>query len=417
MKDSLKNESDYFNAIIKTAQYLATLTKYQNFWIYIKNIIREYYDVDFFYLYEPADNGKSFKLQKNFSNNQFSERIFEHIKELLVQVMDSSFIASELINIPESYAIVLLPVIKMKRVMSIMVIGHQSNELLPKFFLNMYLSLARLVGTTIDNLYMIEELKNYQNHLEDLVNERTCELKEAQESLRQFVSTVSHEIGTPLTVLKQSLNLLKSYSDRLSEEERVNLFNRIEKNTELMIELREDLLILSSIDEHRVVLDWIRLYPYKIIQEVLDLIDIKRKNKNISIDVDVKETLVLFGDIKRLGQIFRIFIDNAIKYSEENSSIKVIAIEHYKGKYNLDETDCVLFQVIDNGRGIHKEKISNLFQRFYRCPEVKNIPGTGLGLCIAKEFIELHKGHVFVESEYGKGTTFSFFLPRLEKPP
>ncbi len=417
MKDSLKNESDYFNAIIKTAQYLATLIKYQNFWIYIKNIIREYYDVDFFYLYEPEYNGKSFKLQKNFSNDQFAEKIFEQIKELLAQGMESGFIATELINIPVSYAVVLLPVTKMKKIMGIMVIGHQRNELLPKFLLNIYLSLSRLVGTTIDNLFMIEELKNYQNHLEDLVEERTCELKEAQESLRQFVSTVSHEIGTPLTVLKQSLDLLKSYKDRLSEEERINLIKRIERNVSLMIELREDLLILSSIDEHKVVLDWIRLYPNKLIQEILDLIDIKRKNKNILIDVDIKEDIVLYGDKKRLGQVFRIFIDNAIKYSEENSDIKIIAIDRYEGKYNLDEADGILFHIIDKGRGINKEKISNLFQRFYRCPDVKNIPGTGLGLSIAKEFIELHKGHVFVESEYGKGSTFSFFLPRLEKTP
>ena len=185
MKNSLANESYYLNALIKTAQYLATLRTYQVIWIYIKKLIKEYYNVDLFYFYECGYDGKIFKLQKNFSNNQFSEKIFEQIKELLAQVMDSGFIASELINIPESYAIVLLPITKMKKIMGIMVIGHQRNELLPKYLLNIYLSLSRLVGTTIDNLYMIEELKNYQNHLEELVKERTRELKKSEKQYRE----------------------------------------------------------------------------------------------------------------------------------------------------------------------------------------------------------------------------------------
>jgi len=168
MKNSLTNESDYLNALFKTAQYLATLITYQDFWVYIKELIKEYYNVDLFYFYECGYDGKIFKLQKNFSNNQFSEKIFEQIKELLAQVMDSGFIASELINIPESYAIVLLPITKIKKIMGIIVIGHQRNELLPKYLLNIYLSLARLLSTTIDNLYMIEELKNSEERYRNL---------------------------------------------------------------------------------------------------------------------------------------------------------------------------------------------------------------------------------------------------------
>ena len=171
MTNSLTNESDYLNALFKTAQYLSTLITPQDFWVYIKELIKEFYNVDLFYFYECGYDGKIFKLQKNFSNNQFSEKIFEQIKELLAQVMDSGFIASELINIPESYAIVLLPITKIKKIMGIMVIGHQRNELLPKYLLNIYLSLARLVSTIIDNLYMLEELKNSENRYKTLAVE------------------------------------------------------------------------------------------------------------------------------------------------------------------------------------------------------------------------------------------------------
>ena len=186
MKYSLTNESDYFNAFIKTAEYLATVITYQDFWVYVKKLIKEFYNVDLVYFYECRYDGKIFKLQRNLPNNQFSEKIFEQIKELLAEVMESGFIVSELINIPELYAIVLLPITKMKKIMGIMVIGHQRNELLPKYLLNIYLSLARLVSTTIDNLYMIEELKNHQNYLEELVKDRNKAVEALRESEEKY---------------------------------------------------------------------------------------------------------------------------------------------------------------------------------------------------------------------------------------
>ena len=137
--------------------------------------------------------------------------------------------------------------------------------------------------------------------------------------------------------------------------------------------------------------------------------------KNITFRVDINEEIKLFGDSNKVDQIFRVFIDNAIKYSKEKNTIEIKAIDHYKGKYNPDAKDGVLFQFEDNGIGISEKDISSIFQRFFRSDQVSDIPGTGLGLPIAKELIELHNGEVYVESEHGKGATFYVFFPRIEK--
>ncbi len=170
MKNSLNNESEYFNAFIKTAQYLATLTTYEGIWIHLEKLIREFYKADFAYFYELGYDGKIIEHQKNFMNNQFSKKIFEKVKEPLAQVMDSGFFASEIINIPESYAIVLLLIKKAKQIIGVMVIGHQRTESLPKYLLNIYLALMGLVGTTIDNISMLEELKYQRNNLTNILD-------------------------------------------------------------------------------------------------------------------------------------------------------------------------------------------------------------------------------------------------------
>jgi len=130
-------------------------------------------------------------------------------------------------------------------------------------------------------------------------------------------------------------------------------------------------------------------------------------------EIDIDENIRLKGDPKRIDQVFRIIIDNSIKYSKEYSKVEIQAIENYQGKYNLNEIPGVLFQFKDYGRGIPEEALSNIFERFFRACNVNEIAGTGLGLAIAKDLTEAHNGKIFVESELEKGTTFYVFFPVL----
>jgi len=241
--------------------------------------------------------------------------------------------------------------------------------------------------------------------------------KLAEERLERFVSTVSHELRTPISVLVMSMDYLNNYRDQITPEVEKRLQDGISRNILLLNDLVEDILTLSRIDEKKVKLDWIEYNPLDIIKEILVLMEPIGNAKNIKFEVNIDKNIQLFGDIKRIDQIFRIFIDNTLKYSKENSRIEVKAINNYKGKYNPEEKEGVLFQFKDQGLGILKIEIPHLFERFFRSEQVSDIPGTGLGLAIAKELLNLHEGEVYVETEYGKGSTFSVFLPRIKTQP
>ncbi len=243
----------------------------------------------------------------------------------------------------------------------------------------------------------------------------TTARKEAEESLERFVSTVSHELRTPISVLIMSLDFLNNHSDSVTPDVIKKLEEGIKRNIYLLKELVDDILTLSRIDERKIKLKWEEYNLLTIIDDILTLMEPIGNAKNITFSVDVDKNIKLYGDPTKIDQIFRIFIDNAIKYSRESNKIEIRAINHYKGKYNIDEKDGVLFQIKDYGVGISEEDLPSIFERFFRSEQVSDIPGTGLGLSIAKELLDLHGGEVWAQSDYGKGSTFSIFLPIIEK--
>jgi PAS domain S-box-containing protein len=238
--------------------------------------------------------------------------------------------------------------------------------------------------------------------------------KQAEKRLEHLISTVSHELRTPITVLLMSLDYLKNHRETITTELEERLMEGISRNVKLLNKLAEDILIISRIDEKRLEIEWIEYNALEIINEILTLMEPIGKEKNITIEVDMDENIHLMGDPKRIDQIFRILIDNAIKYSEPNSKIKIKALENYKGRYDVNNEIGVLFQIKDYGMGIPNKDLPHLFERFYRSDQVKEISGTGLGLSIARELTHLHKGEIFVESEFEKGSSFFVFLPKID---
>ncbi|MDD1779383.1 MAG: HAMP domain-containing histidine kinase, partial [Candidatus Helarchaeota archaeon] len=191
----------------------------------------------------------------------------------------------------------------------------------------------------------------------------------------------------------------------------------LSRNALLMNQLIDGLLLISSIDQAKITLNWIDYRPLEILQGVLRDLEPLQKVKDITIEYEVNKDFQLYGDPVRISQIFRILIHNALKFSNENTKVRIKAIDHYTGKYNEKNADGILFEFKDEGRGIKENDIHNLFQRFFRAEDVSDIPGIGLGLSIARELTELHQGRINVESTYGTGSTFFVFLPRLTSPP
>ncbi len=240
------------------------------------------------------------------------------------------------------------------------------------------------------------------------------ECKKAEEKLSHLISMVSHELRTPIAVLLMSIEYINQNKNNLTEESENELMDGISRNIRLLDKLVEDILVISRIDEKKLKLDMKEFSPLDIINDILYLMEPIRTQKKIDFIVNVDKDIRLNGDPNRIDQAFRVIIDNAIKYSKENSKVEIRVIKNYRGKYNLDDTPGVLFQFKDSGRGIPKEDQPNIFERFFRSSNVNDVSGTGLGLAIAKDLIEAHKGKIFMESKLEKGTTFHLFYPQIE---
>ncbi len=234
---------------------------------------------------------------------------------------------------------------------------------------------------------------------------------------KQFVSTVSHELRTPITVITQSINNYEKYGDQLPENTKAKLFSAISRNAKLLHELIEDLLLVSRIDERRVKFHWQDYDIEQVLSDVIAQMEPRAKAKSIKISKSIKVETTLFGDPKRMAQIFRIILDNSMKYSHTGNIITINGSDDYKGEYNTNGVNGIILQFSDTGIGISEEDLPKLFDRFFRSKRVSHISGTGLGLGIARELVHLHKGEIFIESRLNYGTNVIVFLPRLNKEP
>ncbi|MBD3341657.1 MAG: PAS domain S-box protein [Candidatus Lokiarchaeota archaeon] len=230
---------------------------------------------------------------------------------------------------------------------------------------------------------------------------------------QQFVSNVSHELKNPITAITLTIESMEKFKDKLSVREINDFWDIISKNARTLNEIVDDLLLLSKADMGSLALEIEPINLNSLIKDLLHQMSPKINEKRINVNVKIKENSEIIGDRKRLGQVFRILIDNALKYSDQNSTVKINKVIKNFGEFEFDHKKGVLIEVKDSGIGIRKTDISNLFQPFFRSPDAKGFKGTGLGLSIAKELVSLHNGHIFVKSEYGKGSSFYVYIPFL----
>jgi len=224
---------------------------------------------------------------------------------------------------------------------------------------------------------------------------------------RDFVANVSHEIRTPITAIKGFVETLRDGSVKDPKESK-RFLGIVEKHVDRLEAIIEDLLSLSRI-ERGAEGEHIKLHVGRIRDVLITAIqvcEIKATPKNITIELSCSDELKAAINPALLEQAVVNLIDNAVKFSDEGSTILIKAAQ-INGQINIS--------IHDQGCGIEKEHLPRLFERFYRIDKARSrhMGGTGLGLAIVKHIAQAHGGRVSVESTPGKGSTFSIYIPSV----
>jgi two-component system phosphate regulon sensor histidine kinase PhoR len=231
------------------------------------------------------------------------------------------------------------------------------------------------------------------------------DLKRLERVRQDFVANVSHELRTPLTAIKGYVEALREGG--LQDPVQAEKFLRvIERHSERMDKIVSDLLLLSEMESADRVLQRETVPVPELIRTAVEALRPLAEGKKQSLRVQPLEGLpTLRADSQKIHQVMINLLNNAISYTPEGGSITVEAQPVSEGAE---------ISVIDNGIGILPDDLPRIFERFYRVDKGRSreLGGTGLGLSIVKHIVEAHGGHVRVESKPGKGSRFTFFLPR-----
>jgi signal transduction histidine kinase/HAMP domain-containing protein len=225
--------------------------------------------------------------------------------------------------------------------------------------------------------------------------------KELDFAKTNFIATVSHELKTPISSIKMSLQLLENKQTGEINEEQKQLMDSIKDDSNRLLKITSELLNMSQVETGNIQLNIQQSSPYQILQYGVDAVKIQAEQKQILLEIEEQEDLPgVKADTEKTAWVLINFLTNAIRYSQDESKIRVQVKR---------DGDSVLFAVRDEGKGIDSRYRGKIFDRYFQVPGSSKT-GTGLGLAISKEFIEAQGGTIGVESELGMGSTFYFRL-------
>ncbi len=265
-----------------------------------------------------------------------------------------------------------------------------------------------------------KEIEEWNLKLKNEVKKATKKLKETNEKLSHankklralddmksdFMRRIEHGSRSHLSVIKSCLSLVLGENASELDDQQKDLIKTAERRSSTMLELLDDFLLLSY---RKSALGAYHMEPVQIAGFLIEILaDIRDRSgqKNISIDFQIPPNLPrVWADRQSLKEIFSNLLSNAVKYTGDHGEIIVSAKQR---------EDFVEISIADSGIGIAPQDISKIFDEFYRSQNAKsyNVEGTGLGLAIAKEIVEAHHGNILVQSELGRGTTFTVLLPK-----
>ncbi|HEY5616252.1 MAG TPA: ATP-binding protein, partial [Bacteroidota bacterium] len=231
------------------------------------------------------------------------------------------------------------------------------------------------------------------------------QLKRLERVRSEFLGNVSHELRTPIFSLK---GFLETLLEGAIDDPQVNreFIKKAYHHAGRLDTLLTDLIEISRIESGEMKMSFRYFDLIKFLSEVRDdyIDDAKKKKQTLELDIPSKD-LSVYGDKERLSQAIGNILDNAIKYSQEQSRI-ILNVTEFDGTVKIS--------ISDDGKGIEAEHLPRIFERFYRVDQTRSreVGGTGLGLSITKHIIEAHGAKIHVTSEMAKGTTFFFELKK-----
>ena len=246
----------------------------------------------------------------------------------------------------------------------------------------------------------------------EFIRNRTTEinvLKDQDSYRKEFLGNVSHELKTPLfTIQGYILTLLDGALKDKSVRDKY--LKRAAKGVDRLINIVLDLDLITQFESGIKIVDKEKFDIVELIQNVFDLIEIESDKSNIKLlyDKDYSNPIYVFADEERILQVLTNLLINSLKYGVDGGRTEV-SIE-------MSNNDKILIKVSDDGIGVSSDHLPRLFERFYRVDATRSRKkgGSGLGLSIVKHIVEAHNENIYVDSELGKGTTFSFTLDKYK---
>lgn len=296
-------------------------------------------------------------------------------------------------------------------IFSFVVLQYRAERFIYNRIKKIYDDVALLESSPFANQPITTDMETLSRKVKKFAADKKLEIEMLQvreEYRREFLGNVSHELKTPLFTVQGYIDTLL---DGAMEDEiiRKKYLKRAEKGVERLIYIVEDLDMITKLESGELHLEISEFDIVDLIQSVFDLLEMKAEKKMIKFYLEKNDTSVFVrGDKGKLQQVIQNLLVNSIKYGKEGGETEVSVMNFTNKK--------ILVRVTDNGEGIEQQNIPRLFERFFRVNKSgsRSEGGSGLGLAIVKHIVEAHKQKIYVESEFGVGSEFSFTIEKVK---
>lgn len=295
---------------------------------------------------------------------------------------------------------------------SFFVLQYRVEHFIYRRVKKIYDDVSLLESSTFRNQPITTDMATLTREVKKFATDKKLEiemLKVREEYRREFLGNVSHELKTPLFTVQGYISTLLDGAMN-DKNIRKKYLERAEKGVERLIYIVQDLDMITKLEVGDLNLEITKFDIVKLVQNVFDLLEMEASKKDILLLFDMKynKPIMVFGDREKIEQVVINLVVNSIKYGKDKGSTEV-SIENLTDKK-------VIVRFTDNGEGIAKQNIPRLFERFYRVDKsgARSEGGSGLGLAIVKHIIEAHDEKIYVESQFGIGSEFSFTLEKAK---